>query len=73
MTSQEIKHGLGAGALAEIARELEVTKAHVSQVVWGKRRSPRVEKAVAKRLRRKAADVFPVRTASLADVLAGAA
>lgn len=33
--------------LADIARALGVTGPHVSQVVAGKRRSPRVERAVA--------------------------
>jgi hypothetical protein len=44
--------------LASIARELNVTDGHVSQVVSGKRRSPVVEAAVAKAIGRPVGDVF---------------
>lgn len=44
--------------IASIAKELEVEAPHVSQVLHGKRRSPRVEQAIAKAIGRPVAKVF---------------
>ena len=44
---------------AEIARRLRVTPTHVSDVMYGRRRSVRVEKAIAEALQRPALEVFP--------------
>lgn len=60
MAALEIKQGLGYGGVTAIADQLDVTVAHVSQVMHGKRRSPRVERAIARKLGRKVRDVFPV-------------
>lgn len=46
-------------SMAEIGRTLGVTKEHVSMVVGGKRRSPRVETAVADAIGKPVEDVFP--------------
>lgn len=61
MTPVEIKVELlrKGVTLAAIARDLDVTGAHVSQVVSGKRRSPSVEQAVAKAIDRPVTKVFP--------------
>lgn len=45
--------------MSEIGRSLGITGAQVSYVVAGKRRSPRVEAAVAEVLGRPVAEVFP--------------
>lgn len=45
-------------SMSDIARKLEVTPGHVSQVVSGDRRSPRVEAAVAEAIGRTAEEVF---------------
>ena len=60
MTPYEIKKELGYGALTKVARRLKVTLPHVSQVVSGKRRSPRVERVVARRIGKPVDQVFPV-------------
>lgn len=44
--------------LTDIAKQLEVSVNHVSQVVAGKRRSPRVEEAVAQVLGKPVTQVF---------------
>lgn len=44
---------------ADIARSLGVTATHVSDVVHGRRRSPRVERAIAEALGRSPEDLFP--------------
>ena len=44
--------------LQAIADDLKVSQPHVSQVVWGKRRSPRVEQAVADAIGRPVNKVF---------------
>lgn len=44
---------------ADIARRLGVAPTHVSDVVYGRRRSVRVEKAIAEALGRPAPEVFP--------------
>jgi transcriptional regulator with XRE-family HTH domain len=49
--------------MAAIARQLGVSKAHVSQVVAGLRRSPNVERAVAEAIGRPRARVFPASAA----------
>ena len=61
MTPVEIKVELlrKGKTLAEIASGLDLTPGHVSQVVWGKRRSPVVEEAVAKAIGRPVQKVFP--------------
>lgn len=46
-------------SMSDIARALEVTPGHVSQVVAGERRSPRVEAAVAAAIGRPVQAVFP--------------
>lgn len=61
MTPYEIKKQLGRGTLTKVARRLDVQVGHVSQVVSGKRRSRRVERVIARRLGKKADEVFPVR------------
>jgi transcriptional regulator with XRE-family HTH domain len=44
--------------MSEIARKLAVTPSHVSQVVRGDRRSPRVEAAIAEAIGSTADEVF---------------
>lgn len=44
--------------LADIARALEVSGPHVSQVLYGKRRSPRVEQAIAEAIGKPVSRVF---------------
>jgi Ner family transcriptional regulator len=44
--------------LQAIANDLSVSQPHVSQVVWGKRRSVRVEEAVAKAIGKPVEKVF---------------
>jgi hypothetical protein len=60
MTPVEIKVELlrKGVTLASIAQDLELTAGHVSQVVWGKRRSADVEKAVAEAIGRPVSKVF---------------
>ncbi len=55
-------------SMAEIGRQLGVTKNHVAMVVAGKRRSPRVEAKVAESIGKPTGRVFPP-----AEVHAGAA
>lgn len=45
-------------SMSEIARRLGVTSQHVSSVVAGKRRSPRIEEEVARSIEKPAARVF---------------
>lgn len=52
--------------MISIARRLGITVAHVSMVVGGKRRSPRVENEIAAALRRPVGDVFEPATDSAA-------
>lgn len=49
--------------VTEIANELGVTISHVSQVINGKRRSPRVEHAVAELIGKPVTQVFPSQAA----------
>lgn len=44
---------------ADIARRAGVTATHVSDVLHGRRRSPRVERAIAEALGRAIEDLFP--------------
>lgn len=44
---------------ADIARDVGVAPTHVSDVVYGRRRSTRVEAAIAEALGRPAVEVFP--------------
>jgi hypothetical protein len=60
LTSTEIKERLGWGGVTRVAAATETTKGHVSQVINGLRRHRKVEVAVARRLRAKVEDVFPV-------------
>lgn len=60
LTPDEIKQRLGWGGITRIAAATLTTKGHVSQVVNGLRRHRKVEVAVARRLRAKVDDVFPV-------------
>lgn len=60
LTPDEIKQRLGWGGITRIAAATSTTKGHVSQVVNGLRRHRKVEVAVARRLRAKVDDVFPV-------------
>ncbi len=61
MTPRERKAALvlKGRTMAEIARALKVEQGHVSQVVGGKRRSPKVEQAVAVAIGRPVSEVFP--------------
>ena len=52
-------------SLSDIARELGVSQQHVSMVVAGIRRSPRVEEAVAAAIGRPIRQVFAAEDASL--------
>lgn len=45
--------------MTEIARDLGITVQHVSHVIAGKARSPRVEQAVAAAIGKPASQVFP--------------
>ena len=45
--------------LKDFAAELGVSKSHVTRVVAGERRSPRLERAIAKRLRMPLREAFP--------------
>jgi transcriptional regulator with XRE-family HTH domain len=47
------------GAISQIAAREGVTKGHVSRVAAGERRSPEIEKAIAKVLGLPVATVFP--------------
>lgn len=60
MTPPEIKAELvrREQTMTAIANELAVSPSHVAQVVAGKRRSPRVEQAVANAIGRPVAKVF---------------
>lgn len=49
--------------LTAIASDLDVTVSHVSQVLAGKRRSPRVEQAVAELIGKPVSQVFPAQAA----------
>lgn len=44
--------------ISEIASDLEVSRQHVWQVLTGRRRSPRVEKAIARAMGKRVEDVF---------------
>ena len=44
--------------MSAIAKELGVTPSHISQVVLGKKRSPRVERRIAKAIGKPIGDVF---------------
>jgi predicted transcriptional regulator len=44
--------------MKEVAEELGVSPPHVSQVVAGKRRSPRVEQAIASKVGKKREQLF---------------
>jgi transcriptional regulator with XRE-family HTH domain len=55
----ERKKALPRGTASKIARRLGCTTGHVSQVLHGKRRSPKVERAIARALRRTVAQAFP--------------
>lgn len=50
LTAQEVKERLGRGGVTALARELGVSKAHLSLVLNGHRRSPRVEAEIAARM-----------------------
>lgn len=43
---------------SEIAREMGVSVSHVSEVLYGRRRSPRIEQAIADALKLPVHDVF---------------
>lgn len=60
MTPVEIKVELlrKGVTLAAIAADLNLTAGHVSQVVWGKRRSAPVEEAVARAIGKPVGKVF---------------
>ena len=60
MTKEQRKIALADSGrtMTSIAEELEVTLPHVSLVVSGERRSPRVEEAVAKAIGRPVEEVF---------------
>lgn len=45
-------------SMSEIARRLDVTAQHVSMVIAGKRRSPRIEEEVSKAIGKPPAQVF---------------
>lgn len=57
LSLDDIKLRLPHGAVTRIARQLDCTVGHVSQVVSGRRTSPRVAKSVAKVLGVKLADL----------------
>ena len=50
LTADEVKERLGRGGVSALARELGLSKAHVSLVLNGHRRSPRVEAEIAARM-----------------------
>lgn len=54
---------------AEIARCSGVTATHVSDVLHGRRRSPRVERAIAEALGRPVEDLFPVQVQAMHPAL----
>lgn len=60
LTPDEIKAGLKWGGVTRVAVATGTTKGHVSQVIHGLRRHRKVEVAVARRLRSKVDEVFPV-------------
>lgn len=45
--------------LSAIARKAGVSLSHVSEVMYGRRRSPRIEQAIADALKLDVSDVFP--------------
>lgn len=64
MTPDEIRIALirnGNVSQADIARECNVTASHVRRVITGQSVSDRVQKAIAKAIRRKVTEVFPSR------------
>jgi len=55
----ERKERLGYGGLTRIARRTKRSLGHVSQVMKGGRRDPRVERAIARAIGEPVEDVFP--------------
>jgi transcriptional regulator with XRE-family HTH domain len=50
LTAEQVKERLGRGGVTALAREIGVSKPHLSLVLNGHRRSPRVEAAIAARV-----------------------
>ena len=61
-----VLHGVSQ---ADIARRAGVTPTHVSDVLHGRRRSPRVERAIAEALGRAVEDLFPAPHQSLSTAV----
>lgn len=59
LSVHERKERLGHGGLSKIARRTKRTLGHVSQVVSGTRRDPRVERAVARAIGMPLEEVWP--------------
>ncbi len=53
-------------SMSDLARELGVTPSHVSQVVRGERRSPRIEARIAEVIGSPVDEVFAASTAAVA-------
>lgn len=63
LTADEVKEKLGRGGVTALARELGVSKAHLSLVLNGHRRSPRVEAEIAARMGVPAEQIFAPKAA----------
>lgn len=55
-----VRRGL---TMSDVARSLGLSLNHVSKVIAGERRSPRVERAIAKRIGQPVESVFPAQAA----------